>query len=48
MTDKSVSKGCAVDRVVDIVYEGQKPFIIASGDDANDIDLIELGDFKIV
>ncbi|AFS20511.1 Cof-type HAD-IIB family hydrolase [Chlamydia psittaci] len=48
MTDKSVSKGCAVDRVVDIVYEGQKPFIIASGDDANDIDLIERGDFKIV
>ncbi|AAP05134.1 HAD-IIB family hydrolase [Chlamydia caviae] len=48
MTDKAVSKGYAVDRVVDLVYEGQKPFIMASGDDANDIDLIERGDFKIV
>ncbi|MEF9497258.1 HAD family hydrolase [Chlamydia sp. 04-14] len=48
MTDKSVSKGYAVDRIVDLLYEGQKPFIMASGDDANDIDLIERGDFKIV
>ncbi|EPP35028.1 HAD hydrolase, IIB family protein [Chlamydia ibidis] len=48
MTDKSVSKGSAVDRVVDLVYEGQRPFVMASGDDANDIDLIKSADFKIV
>lgn len=48
MTKKSVSKGYAVDRVVHSLYKGEKPFIIASGDDVNDIDLIERGDFKIV
>ncbi|ANG66417.1 HAD-IIB family hydrolase [Chlamydia gallinacea] len=48
MTEKSVSKGYAVDRVVHMLYEGDKPFIIASGDDVNDIDLLERGDFKIV
>ncbi|WP_348663939.1 HAD family hydrolase [Chlamydia vaughanii] len=48
MTDKSVSKGLAVDRIVDLLYDGNKPFIMASGDDANDICLIERGDFKIV
>ncbi|BAE81393.1 hydrolase HAD superfamily [Chlamydia felis Fe/C-56] len=48
MTDKLVSKGYAVNRIVDLVYEGQRPFIMASGDDANDVGLIENGDFKIV
>ncbi|WP_100934846.1 HAD-IIB family hydrolase [Candidatus Chlamydia corallus] len=48
LTDKSVSKGQALDRVVDILYDGKKPFVMASGDDANDVDLIERGDFKIV
>ncbi|AHK63065.1 hypothetical protein BOKEGFJH_00191 [Chlamydia avium] len=48
MTEKSVSKGYAVDRIIHMLYNGNKPFIMASGDDVNDIDLLERGDFKIV
>ncbi|SPN73541.1 phosphoglycolate phosphatase,Predicted hydrolase (HAD superfamily),HAD hydrolase, family IIB,haloacid dehalogenase-like hydrolase [Chlamydia serpentis] len=48
LTDKSVSKGKALDRIIEILYNGKKPFVMASGDDANDIDLIQRGDFKIV
>ncbi|ANH79139.1 HAD-IIB family hydrolase [Candidatus Chlamydia sanziniae] len=47
-TDRSISKGQAIDRIVDLLYYGNRPFIMTSGDDANDIDLIQRGDFKIV
>ena len=48
LTAKDVSKGFAVDQVVRSLYKGNKPFIMTSGDDANDIDLLSRGDFKIV
>ncbi|WP_201456825.1 HAD-IIB family hydrolase [Chlamydia sp. 17-3921] len=47
-TDKNVSKGHALDRVIEIFYNGEKPFVMASGDDNNDIGLILRGDFRIV
>ncbi|WP_348660373.1 HAD family hydrolase [Chlamydiifrater volucris] len=48
ITHGSASKGKVLDTVVENLYEGKKPFIMSSGDDANDIDLIDRGDFKIV
>jgi HAD-superfamily hydrolase, subfamily IIB len=48
LTLKDISKGFAVDQVVHTFYKGNKPFIMASGDDANDIDLLSRGDFRIV
>ncbi|AEJ77648.1 HAD family phosphatase [Chlamydia trachomatis] len=48
LTLKDVSKGFAVDQVVQTFYKENKPFIMASGDDVNDIDLLSRGDFKIV
>lgn len=48
VTDKKVSKGFAVDYVVESLYHKNKPFMMVSGDDANDIDLLTRGDFKIV
>ena len=47
LTLKDVSKGFALDQVVQSFYK-KKPFIMTSGDDANDIDLLSRGDFRIV
>ncbi len=47
LIQKHVSKGAAIDEAVQR-FCGGKPFIMASGDDVNDIELLEKGDFKIV
>lgn len=48
ITEKHVSKGHTLDRVIERLYGGKKPFIMASGDDNNDTDLILRGDYRIV
>lgn len=48
ITAKEVSKGFATQKVLDQLYKDQRPFIIASGDDKNDLPLIAEADFKIV
>lgn len=48
ITAKHVSKGTATQKVIDQIFPETKPFIIASGDDLNDVSLIEMADFKIV
>lgn len=48
MTQRQVSKGYAVQRVIDTFYQGVQPFVMASGDDVNDIPLLAKGNFKIV
>ncbi|WP_213357824.1 HAD-IIB family hydrolase [Chlamydiifrater phoenicopteri] len=48
ITHGRASKGKVLDVVIDNLYLGERPFIMSSGDDANDIDLIDRGDFKIV
>lgn len=48
MAAKNVSKGSATQRVIEKKFLGEKPFIMASGDDMNDLSLIKIADFKIV